>query len=1552
RFLHDELVLKYGSLPADHPATQDALKALKMARPHFNEEEIRLVVLPRMIEVNAMVAYDGTIYVSLALMKLVDFYEELAAVFGHELEHHESADIARAVSRAKKREKLDDLSDMATSWVKDVGISRLQEHRADIQGGMRKLNEAGINPVATKLFLEKLHRHETRFKSIRPPPDLTHGKTLDRALAAGAWTRFEDLENLDKALTPVPEENRTAWSSDIVAPTTELLYKPLRFAFPDEHVRNQKYAERKTVISGMSPADRGLNLAALARRWSSAGPREAERMQELTAFAVGKIDEDLKSLLSDQKDLPLVRFLHFYLNLGVAFDRKIDVSLDGEEQYMDFFPPLIGQHLASYSVLIRSPQDLAHLRGLIPQAANHPIPYALGNWPKVIAALISVMIDQKIYGPFRAGQLDLPALWGEVEAWIGALDSFAAQKGVTGVDKERLMETASGILLSNAGESGDIALLKQVRDFLVERQNRTLHLSSGYVEDLYEHEISNKGVKDSNPFWFISSMEVSLSTLAVGKNAREIGLLVQAIARTISVTMDSRGRLQDRASSLLALVRSYKKLLKTHSAFAALTPLKKRVLGYMMRHSLAIYPSYSLMKEHPHWKEEMMSDIIKRGKSASDEELLWIHQLGSGRDLDYGFIGRGDADSLLTHFLRYHLGNIGPEERLEAIRRWEAQGIPVRQLLSRSKDDNGYLILRTMSELPEDESADELLPVLDDLSDWILDPYLANCLRSYSLNQKLKETADFTRRVAIAFDEETARRNLAVKEALIENEMETREQVEEVRKHIGLNADYLFEEGEVQVGLAAGLELLSFEPNAALDLLSVLLETRRSDAGLKEMIAARWLSLRLLEDEREKRLREVTHQLSSVDQRLNVLLGQGFAGRFFIAKTLLVDGELIIQPKSRQELFNLFLDKVVAPKGGEEGPNNQIQKTAPALAAVKEWEPLFFSLAPTIADYVALPPPVATPWHEVLSVREMIEIEDEDEDEDEEVTTVSKKEEALETLVEALNTLPSDGETDPWKYKEYYNTRSQEALRKWLADRGALETRPSDKLSPMDLIIELAQQGGSLPVRFLQLMGQFVEIPSEYEAKFNQLYDRVKGQSKLAAIAVVERNWPEIWKHVKRFGKRLGGGSLMSVYELEMNDGTRKVIRVANPNIRYHLKEQRELFDSALDEMLKQGSIDRDTHERLKIAVAMVNDWIEAELDFSGFMEKDEKFREMLGGSAGFQPEGFDYSLTVPQSNFPQYTIPDNNRFQIEELIEGKNLTQWDELVHDDYDMKQALSLMVRAYRRQLENGQLHGDIHIGNYRVTPDNQVAVLDRTFFLHLNKDEQSIIQGALSGNIDLEKIQAYFVVLLPPEKQNPETQTKVALELMQMAGAVQAGDFQQVNQGLIHLRQLGLEIPLKLSLILRNLHALHDLAKKAGFGSLADAYAYVPPKGPGKNLKLHSFVPSAALPLALSAFQGLNGEPVGLNHSAVLDSSSAVNHEAPRQAYANPFGPITANRMNSGPLETGSELYATGALPYNTISTLPVFTAALPAAMSVWSLPPPVNLNVSCLPVPVI
>jgi len=279
------------------------------------------------------------------------------------------------------------------------------------------------------------------------------------------------------------------------------------------------------------------------------------------------------------------------------------------------------------------------------------------------------------------------------------------------------------------------------------------------------------------------------------------------------------------------------------------------------------------------------------------------------------------------------------------------------------------------------------------------------------------------------------------------------------------------------------------------------------------------------------------------------------------------------------------------------------------------------------------------------------------------------------------------------------------------------------------------------------------------------------------------------------------------VYATHTLDGKERVVRVLSPNCRF---KSQEIFDY-LEEMLKVlGAADQNKYQTAEAVLSYVKEWVEQDIS----MTKSSALldQEFKAANDGFGKDEGRYTIYVPQT----FGEP-NDHWQMEEKIDGENLTQWDELLQAGHNLNEVVSLLVKNYFFQLMHGIVHSDVSIGNVRVTQDNKVVWLDRNFLIKLSDKENSLILSLLVGDNEARKktLLGYF-------NDDPGI-AQLAEELFQPGG----DPAQKIQQAMINLFGLGVKLPLSVVLVLKNLLVLDKLAKKAGFSGVVDAFQFNSP-----------------------------------------------------------------------------------------------------------------------------
>jgi hypothetical protein len=267
----------------------------------------------------------------------------------------------------------------------------------------------------------------------------------------------------------------------------------------------------------------------------------------------------------------------------------------------------------------------------------------------------------------------------------------------------------------------------------------------------------------------------------------------------------------------------------------------------------------------------------------------------------------------------------------------------------------------------------------------------------------------------------------------------------------------------------------------------------------------------------------------------------------------------------------------------------------------------------------------------------------------------------------------------------------------------------------------------------------------------------------------------------------------------------------------------------ALDEQLARGLPLLDNIER----------WIKEDVSFQG-LPYETRFREE---NHGFTAAGNGYEIVVPE------IFRVGRRYIAEEYIEGHNLTQWDLLAEkqegkETPDRKEIISLLLKNIFHQLQSGLLHGDIHVGNIRVTPERKIAWLDRNYLLELTPQDQQFLAG-LYGTAEPAGMIASYLCSFPENGEVNEEKLREAVQSRSssriestttngakrngtMNGAGRHGDGPSLLYSLSgivsDLYQAGGSLPLKPLLLAKNALAIDRLVQRAGFADWQEAVGY--------------------------------------------------------------------------------------------------------------------------------
>lgn len=346
------------------------------------------------------------------------------------------------------------------------------------------------------------------------------------------------------------------------------------------------------------------------------------------------------------------------------------------------------------------------------------------------------------------------------------------------------------------------------------------------------------------------------------------------------------------------------------------------------------------------------------------------------------------------------------------------------------------------------------------------------------------------------------------------------------------------------------------------------------------------------------------------------------------------------------------------------------------------------------------------------------------------------------TLVTGINPAASyDAESKAlsieWPPARAYRTIENFLLRERLAKPVNGKRIFEGAITPVDLAVEIGKSY-QLANRWNQLGGLYGEFSSEKEReKIFLSFDRTNVQNPILF-------WHTLNRHAKRNDKLntlvhqiasvdgiLGGGAEMTTYGVTGTDGRKWAVGVQNPNAGY---STRQLYDFVKPMAQSLASSLPDV-PGAQLVAALLDDsyaWVEAERQEKGFFQKAERFaREHDGCSSSrlfVPPEGSTWTIKVPEL---LDTGVDEVRW--EERIEGSTLARL-KVAPDDSktdlsknlvssgDAEEIASLISLNFLCQfLRTGNVHSNIHPGNFMITHDKEIAILDRKLLIELTPDQ---------------------------------------------------------------------------------------------------------------------------------------------------------------------------------------------------------------------------------------
>jgi len=332
-------------------------------------------------------------------------------------------------------------------------------------------------------------------------------------------------------------------------------------------------------------------------------------------------------------------------------------------------------------------------------------------------------------------------------------------------------------------------------------------------------------------------------------------------------------------------------------------------------------------------------------------------------------------------------------------------------------------------------------------------------------------------------------------------------------------------------------------------------------------------------------------------------------------------------------------------------------------------------------------------------------------------------------------------------------TLTNQLEKRFAKPRGKSQYTGGDTISATSAVLEVAKALGGVGTRFLQVLGQYVELTEEQRRDFakandsaSELYMVNLFQSMDAAILDIDRRIAEALSlqdnetvlqlqkekndisllaedvHVEQ---RLGGGSIMTAYLVtRKSTGQKQVIKLLNPNLQPQLKKDVEFVRSLLQDLQKSDKGHAEDFFIAERMLDMIDVWMTEDIHDETFLRYDGVY------AAAHETSVATNGIHVGVS---QSGLPNNMYVKVDEYVEGvtlnKLMTEQGGAVARPY-----VIAIVEDYIRTLLSPVtidgtpeivVHSDLHPGNVMIKPDGSVALIDRNYYLRLAESDRALI-----------------------------------------------------------------------------------------------------------------------------------------------------------------------------------------------------------------------------------
>lgn len=1410
-FQSDIVSMKYGEVDRNNPA-YEYVEDIVGKLPGADGLGIRVRIIPQNYSPNAHAFADGTIGITTSMFKFAESYEALAGVVAHE-KCHVSSEHLRKDREAKSKE----LS--PRSLLEQFGASRLHEYEADLRASLGDLNSAQINPLGFKILLQKLGERErgSRYSSA-------HGSSVDRALNIAAGSYLMDLKSLSGSLTQIPNSILEAVEQAEPAKHSALFIRPKDTTgivkTYDERVENR----RKSIEELETPEQLLIAFNAISRYSKKEEGEDYDPDDDkCLSMILGRLSEHMRGSSKESNRLGEIILLSYFT--GVKLD-KID-SLYAEDSE-------------------KKPVRMSELFKYLETAGSMNLfKYKLSSDSSFCADLAGMLKNRKL---LRANESHTIERFEELLHKFGEQYSFEEQK-----------EGAFGVAVENefSEETDGSKSKEKIVDNIDSEQNFWNKLETkGYDAEIFA--LAREVLKDYGICQIYESADRIVSKvkeLVKGEDIDKMFSLVSDVfgifeSYVLFVNSTNRGaKLEDiffeaeeKIIPPYLALKIVEELFKKGEEFGSLDEEQKKFYRILISNKVNLRVGLAYIQEriqsaetnveeiehdwfvkdlestHEPSFDDVLDDIsdelereqsynyvwseLKKNELSPNEivtlkEIVFELKTYSLENFDFEVFDEDRVMEVYRHFVNNDFAsenhfNISKNPNdcsdifLESLNRY-AEKVDIRtfiDFIKRGQEEYPDFIDKSLANLVaagnistmiadacEDETIWDM-PVKDILliSRYVSNSYIKNKIENVAVERNW-EKLNFDEKLELLFPEDGQNGivSFELRERFFCEEVNTKEKYAQVRSIIESSIDELFNTRSARAGGAVLIDRIDFRYSNPVEFLDSGLKTNLDDSSLRHWIEESRSNIDSFNelvgipyDDRDEGA-AIRRQIE-IDKYLETLYTLGpISKRALVRKLLVGEHGLLTSTKFKRDFFDVVFNNWIE-EGEKEGDlADVLDKIKDALIDEPSWELLYFGIQGIVADKLFIPPPKPSSRSFITSVN----------------AADSSNSGLQKTLV------------------------AEAKLRRILVDKDEL-TSNSQRITPIEFIKEVAGNLGALGRRFLQVLPQFIELPERYEKEFSDVYDRVAGQSKLSAIATVEREWPEVWDELPEIKGKIGGGSIVTVFEAVNKDGRREVLKVRNPNILYHLDESERVVANVASRLSEKHG---GSYDQAKSIVPDISEWVTNDVNFENFLEEDREFK---GKYIGYTVNKNRYKVKIPDSYGPA-----NPFFSREEYLPGTNLTSIDEIAKSEkHDVKEVIGLLAKFYMKQIIDGKLHSDVHPGNYSVTDDYELVMYDRNYYVTLSSDERSAILSLFNPFVSVEQ---KIGLVSKAMATNGEAKEAVA----KFVSTLSSGDVDGAKKSIIDIKAAGVVMPLNFTLLLKNISAIQSLAKKAGYGSIFEA-----------------------------------------------------------------------------------------------------------------------------------